>query len=193
MLCVNTGRLYRGTQPLSSTTSRQTRWWMVAALLCWTNRTEQYNTMARTKQSVKQLGAPLEDKEQQAGHMEKQLVKPDGDSDDSDDDSDKTDDDDNGTAGAAEAIAATDSQGDSSRSSGAGSKPRTYVASEDESEDSGMSDVSSPFFEAVSSSDEKDLKELRKTNPTYKSMEEERYQICKFKRHTRLLRLVANY
>ena len=79
--------------------------------------------MARTKQPGKQNKAPLEDKDQQAGTMEKKPVKPDGDSDVSDHDSDKMDYDDNdsvhkehlllvaddvGVDVATEALAATD-------------------------------------------------------------------------------------
>ena len=158
--------------------------------------------MARTKHSGKQKEALLDDKEQQTGPMEKNLVKPDRESNASDDDSAKDDDNDNdsehkehlfqnadvyGADGEAEATAAKDSHTDSSDSSDAGRKRRTDEASDNESVDSGMSDISSPFFEAISSSDETDLAELRKKNPTYKTMVDERYEICKFKRHTCLL------
>ena len=154
--------------------------------------------MARTKHSGKQKEALLDDKEQQTGPMEKNLVKPNEESNASDDDSDKKDDNDNdsehkehlfqnaddyGADGEAEATAAKDSHTDSSDSSDAGRKRCTDEASDNESVDSGMSDISSPFFEAISSSDETDLEYLRKNNPTYKSMMEERYKICKSKRH----------
>ena len=154
--------------------------------------------MARTKHSGKQKEALLDDKEHQPGPMEKNLVKPDGESNASDDDSDKKDDNDNdsehkehlfqiaddyGADAAAKAIAATYNPSNSSNSSDAGSRPCIHTGSNDESKDSGMSDISSPFFEAISSSDETDLAYLRKNNPTYKSMMEERYKICKSKRH----------
>ena len=165
---------------------------------CLSNKTDQYNTMARTKQSGKQKEAPLEDKDQQAGTMEKKKAKPDGDSDVSNDDSDELDYDDSdighkehllsfaddvGPGAAAEANKAVDRQPNSSISFAAGSRRRTDIAYEEERADSDMSDISSPFFEVLSSSDEADLEELRKKSPTYESMQTERHNICEFQMH----------
>ena len=84
------------------------------------------------------------------------------------------------TIGAAEAVAALEKQSDSSSSYDAGSS----LDHDNGSVDSLMSGDSSPFIDTVSSSDEAEgLADLRKQSPTYKTMEDEWYHICKYKMH----------
>ena len=152
--------------------------------------------MAKSNQPGKKKEPQQDDQQRHAPTIAKLQVTPDGNSDVSYYNADESGDDPNEirkeklfleaglkagqTIGAAEAVAALEKQSDSSSSYDSGSS----LDHDNGSVDSLMSGDSSPFIDTLSSSDEAEgLADLRKQSPTYKTMEDERHHICKYKMH----------